>query len=73
MCCNAGTKTTNGVSPDGFPDEFPVAKGVEHCGVGTEVSAPAHAHGGEYGDSIVIDDTGINKGRNEAQSRSYSA
>ena len=56
MCGNAGAKAADGVGTDGFANEFAVAECVEHGGVGGEVAAPAHAHGGEDGDGVVGDD-----------------
>ena len=72
MCSDAGAETSDGVGSDGFADEFAVAEGVEHGGVGTQVSAPAHAHGGEDGDGVVVDDMGGVEGGDQAQGGTHS-
>ncbi len=70
---DAGAEAADGVGSDGFADEFAVAEGVEHSGVGGEVSAPTHAHGGEDGDGVVVDDaSGIECG-NETDGCTYGA
>ena len=53
---DAGAESADGVGPDGLADELAVAQRVEHGGVGTQVAAPAHAHGSEDGDGVVGDD-----------------
>ncbi len=52
---DAGAEASDGVGSDGFADEVAVAEAVEHGGVGGEVAAPAHAHGGEDGYGVVVD------------------
>ena len=44
---------------EGAGDEMAVAEGVERCGIGAEEAAPAHAHGGEDGDGVAVDDAAL--------------
>ena len=56
---------------DGFADEFAVAEAVEHGGMSGEVSAPAHAHGGEDGDGVVGDDAVGDEARHQTQGSTH--
>ena len=44
---DAGTDAADGVAKDGFAGELAGSEAVHHGYVGAQVSAPAHAHGGE--------------------------
>ena len=44
---DAGHDTAYGVAEDGFACELAGSEAVHHGDVGAQVSAPAHAHGGE--------------------------
>ena len=71
MCGNAGAKSADGVGTNGFAYEFAVAEGIEHGGVGREVAAPAHAHGGKDGDSVVGDDAFRDETRHQTEGGTY--
>ena len=68
---DAGTETSDGMGTDGFADEFAVSERVEHGGMCAQVSAPAHAHGGEYGNGVVGDDAFGNEARNQTERSAY--
>lgn len=42
------------VGEDSFRGEVAIAERVEHGGVSAEEAAPAHADGGEHGDSVAV-------------------
>ena len=64
---NARQQSADGVREDGLGNQRTVAHRVEHGSVGAEITAPAHAHGGEDCDGVVVDDAFRNKARNQAQ------
>ena len=68
---DAGAESSDGVGADGFADEFAVTQGVEHGGVGGEVSAPAHTHSREDGNGVVVDDAGGIEGGHQADGCAY--
>ena len=70
---DAGAESCDGMGADGLGDGLAVAKGVQHCGVGGEEAAPAHADGGEHGNGVSVKDAGRIEGGKEAKGRSHGA
>ena len=69
---DAGTESTDGVRANSFAYELAIAKGVEHGSVRAQEATPTHAHSGEYGDGVVVDDTFSNETRYQTDSSSNS-
>ena len=51
---HACAQTANGVAHNGGAGELAALEAIHHGHMGAEVTAPAHAHGGEYGDVMGI-------------------
>ena len=48
MSRNSGAYAADGMAKDGFARKLPGSQAVHHGHVSAEITAPAHAHGGEY-------------------------
>ena len=58
---------------EGPREEIAETEGVEHGGMGGEIAAPAHAHGGAYRDGIAVENALLGKLRNETEGSPYGS
>ena len=68
-----GTEASDSMGEEGLRVMLAVVQGVEHGGVGAEVTAPAHTYGGEYGDGIAVDPALLGKAGHNAESSPYGS
>ena len=67
MSGNPRAKTAYGMRPDGFRNEVAVAERIEHGRMRGQVAAPAHTHGGEYGNDVIVYKAFGNESGHQAQ------
>lgn len=67
VCGDTGAETADGVAENRLTDEFFAVEAVHHRSVGTQVSAPAHAHCGENCDVAGADEFCVNEAFSKAE------
>ena len=70
---HSGGYAAYGMRHDGFGRKLAVAERVEHGGVRAEVSAPAHADGGEHGYGVAVNPSGAHEAGNKPERGAHGA
>ena len=68
---HSGDQTADGVCQYGLGGQFTVSERIEHCGVGAEISAPAHPDGSEYSYGVAVNPPLRNEIRHQPQGCAY--